>query len=376
MNRAQAYIFKLVAISTIFIVGTLTAVVWLTQSMRFVKYILNKGLAIETFLHLTVLLLPSFLLITLPVALFLGTLFTMNKMTNDRELVVLRSVGISPMGLARPVLFVGALVMGVGYFISLYLMPASFQEFRNLQSEIRNNFSAGLIQEGAFTTIGNGITIYVRSRDGDELRGILVQDNRDATKSVTMMAERGVIVPSDKGPQVVMAAGNRQEMEIKTGKVSVLYFSRYSVAIRSFSKEKEYHWRQPNERFLKDLLWPGQSEHDQFYKHKLIAEGHNRLVVPLYALAMPLIALVIMLTGQFNKRGQMTRLIVAVAIVSAIQGLAIALYSAAAKVPFLIPVMYANAILPIIVSVYILSSGPKRPKAIALAPPPAATPAE
>ena len=102
MNRAQAYIFRQVAVSTLFIVITLTAVIWLTQAMRFIRFILNKGLSLDVFFYITSLLLPSFLLITLPVSLFFAALFTLNKMTNDRELVVLRSSGMSHWQAAKP----------------------------------------------------------------------------------------------------------------------------------------------------------------------------------------------------------------------------------------------------------------------------------
>lgn len=357
MLRAQKYVFRQVAISTVFIVATLTAVIWLTQSMRFVKYILNKGLALETFFELTGLLLPSFILITGPIALFFGTLFTLNKMTNDRELVVMRSSGISNMTITRPVVYLALLVTAFGYSVSLYFMPMAFREFRELQYEIRNNFSAGLLQEGTFNNLGNGLTIYVRSRDGQEMRGILVQDSRKKAVQVTMMAERGVVVSGDSGSRVVMFDGNRQELEPKTGQLSMLYFDQYSFDIAFLDNSASDSWRQPNERFLPQLLYPDNSDGDQYYKSKLIAEGHNRLTVPLYTLTMPLLALVIMLTGQFNKRGHTLRLVIGLGVVATIQGAAIGLLSVAAKVNALIPLMYVNAIAPILVSLYLLSRG-------------------
>ncbi len=368
MFRIQKYVFRQVAISTAFIVVTLTAVIWLTQSMRFVKYILNKGLALETFLELTGLLLPSFILITGPIALFFGTLFTLNKMTNDRELVVIRSSGISNLTIARPVIYLALLMTAFSYSVSLYFMPVAFREFRDLQFEIRNNFSAGLLQEGTFNTLGSGLTIYVRSRDGQEMRGLLVQDNRKRAEWITMMAERGVVVSGEKGSSIVMFDGNRQQYDLKTGQLSMLYFDRYSFDIAFLDQRSPGVWRQPNERFLPQLLYPDDSKGDRFNRSKLIAEGHNRLTVPIYTLTMPLLALVFMLTGQFNKRGHVWRLVLGMGIVAAIQGSAIGLLSISAKVNALIPLMYVNAILPILVSLYLLARGRRRGRPVAMVP--------
>jgi len=347
MSKAQLYILRQVGVATLFIVGTLTAVIWLTQSMRFIKFILNRGLSLETFLELTMLLLPSFMLVTLPIALYLATMFTFNKMLNDRELVVMRSSGLSDLGLAKPIVLLGVIGMLICYFISLYLMPVSFRQFRNLQDDVRNNFSVGLIQEGAFNNFGSNLTIYVRQRVGDELRGVLVQDNRDPTKTTTMMAERGTVSSSESGPRVLMGRGNRQERDRTTGKISTLYFERYSFDF-ALGKRRKRIYLQPNERFLGQLLDPGNSDHERQYRNKLIAEGHNRLIAPLYAMALPLLGLLTMLAGQFNKRGQVLRIVVGLGLAGGMQGAAIGLYSASAKLNVLIPLAYANAIVPIV----------------------------
>lgn len=357
MNRAQLYIMKQVGVATLFIVGTLTAVIWLSQSLRFIKFILNRGLSIETFLEMTVLLLPSFFLVTIPVALFLATMFAFNKMTNDRELVVMRSTGISDLGLAWPVVVLGLIAVGIGYFLSLYLLPVSFRHFKDMQMELRENFSAGLVQEGTFSSIGKNLTIYVRARDGDAVFGILVEDNRQPGKQFTMMAERGLITSGPTGPRVIMFDGNRQELDRKTGKLSLLYFKRYSFDF-AFSKRHKRIWHEPSERFLPSLLHPSNSAHDRYYYKKLIAAAHNRIVTPLFGLTMPLIALAAMLIGQFNKRGQSIRIVVGIAAAAALQGAAMGLFSASAKLLELIPLVYLNAIVPMFIALYLLARGP------------------
>jgi len=274
MSKVEFYILRQVGIGTLFIAGALTAVIWLTQSMRFIKFILNRGLPLETFLELTMLLLPSFLLVILPIALYLSTMFVFNKMLNDRELVVMRSSGLSDFDLARPVIALCLSGMLVCYLISLYVLPVSFREFRSLQDDVRDNFSVGLIQQGRFNNLGDDLTIYVRERVGDDLRGILVQDSRDPEKTFTMMAERGTILSAKANPRVLMERGNRQERDRKTGKISILYFERYSFRF-TFGKSQNRPNLQPNERFLGQLLSPGYSPKERHYRKTLLAEGHN-----------------------------------------------------------------------------------------------------
>ena len=69
MKRIDRYIFRQLLGATLFVAVTLTGVVWLTQSLRFVEMIVNRGLSAPLFLYFTMLLLPSFLGVILPVAL-------------------------------------------------------------------------------------------------------------------------------------------------------------------------------------------------------------------------------------------------------------------------------------------------------------------
>lgn len=359
MKGIQRYIMRHSVVGLLFVVACLTLAIWLSQSLQFIKFILNKGLSIGVFFELTLLLLPSFMLIILPIGLFLTVLFSFNKMSNDRELVVIRSTGVSNWSMSYPVLIVALVVTGLGYFISLYLLPVSFQKFREMQLSIRNDFSALLLQEGQFITVTDGLTVYLRSRQDKELYGLFVQDNRKKDQPVTLMAERGALVLAPGvPPKIAMFNGHRQELDRNTGKVSMLSFERYSFDFTWLQGDKATVWREPNERFLHELLYPDGSGNDKAQRGKLIAEGHNRLTAPFYTFTFIIVALAILLSGGFNKRGHSGRLAVIVVAVVLLQGSAIALLQLAAKLPELIPLMYANAIVPCIVGLYVLCFGP------------------
>ena len=119
-----------------------------------------------------------------------------------------------------------------------------------------------------------------------------------------MMAEQGILVATDSGPRVVMINGNRQEVERADGRLSLLYFDRYTFDLGQFTKTTENRWREPRERFLDELFMTGESEHDKFYEATLWAEGHQRLISPLYAIAFTLVGLAALLSGDFNRRGR------------------------------------------------------------------------
>jgi lipopolysaccharide export system permease protein len=198
-----------------------------------------------------------------------------------------------------------------------------------------------------------------RSPDG-ELRGILVHDSRDPEKPVTMMAQRGALVPSPAGPRVVMENGNRQEVSRDTGRFSLLYFDRYTVELNEFGEAAKARWREPKERFLPELLWPSSDRRDQRYAQELIAEGHHRLVGPLYTLVFAMIGVAALLAGEFNRRGQTKRVLAAIACVAALEGISLALHDLASRNAAAVPAMYAAVLVAAGLSLWVLLRRPVR----------------
>ena len=92
-----------------------------------------------------------------------------------------------------------------------------------------------------------------------------------------------------------------------------------------------------------------------YYRNNLIAEGHNRLLVPLYSLVFALIGLVCLLVGEFDRRGQAKRILLTVGIVIPIQAAAIGLFNLAGKVPAVLPLMYLNVLVPAVACIWILT---------------------
>ena len=143
----------------VFVTAALSAAVWLAQSLRLIDLIVNRGLSLDVFLYLALLILPRFLDIVLPIGVFIAVLFTFNRLTAESELVVMRAAGLGPMALARPVLILAAIAFAILMSLSLYVLPVTSQAFKDLQFEIRNRFVSSLIQEGTFTTVSDKLTI-------------------------------------------------------------------------------------------------------------------------------------------------------------------------------------------------------------------------
>ena len=164
-KRLDRYIFRQLLFALLAVTSGLTALIWLTQSLRFVELVVNHGLSISVFMRLTGLLIPSFVAVILPITTFVVVQFVYQRLSGDRELTVMRSAGLSPFALARPAFVLAILTTLACYALNLWMVPASLAAFRQFQWEIRNRIAAFLVQEGVFTEVSDGLTVYIRSRE-------------------------------------------------------------------------------------------------------------------------------------------------------------------------------------------------------------------
>lgn len=343
MQRYNSYIIQNLFGPLLLIVFTLTGIIWLTQSLRFIDFIVNRGLSIASFVYLSSLLLPTLLSIVLPLALFCAVIFIYNKLIMESELVVLKSVGISRFGLAKPALTVGLVTTIFSYLVSLYLLPASYREFKDMQVYIRNNYASVLLQEGVFNSPVKNLTVYIDGRTEDGmLKGLLVHDARNENSPATMMAQEGRLLDTPSGPMFELVRGNRQEIDKTKGSLSLLYFDRYLLDLSGFVEEPGVRIREARERYLPELFFPKDVPDSMIAQLK--AEGHNRLIWPAYNMILTLLALAALLPGEFDRRGQWKRILVAAlsGVILVIVG--IMQVNVMANLPFLIPVIYVTTI--------------------------------
>jgi lipopolysaccharide export system permease protein len=348
MNRLTRYVLRQSLGVMLFVTAVLSAAIWLAQSLRLIDLIVNRGLSFDLFLWLALLILPRFLDIVMPIGIFIAVLFTYNKLFSESEIVVMRAAGVSQLGLAKPAIVLAAIGAFLLFVLGAYFLPAANRAFKDLQFEIRNQFVAAVLQEGTFTTVSDKLTVYVRGRDKNgELTGLVVQDERDRNKPVTIIADHGAFVGDGDGSRVFMVNGNRQQLDRATGKLSVLAFDKYTLDLAELRDAPDVRSREPQERYLNELWLDPATYDDVAFRGAARAEAHRRFVQPLTALSLAAIPLAFLLSGEFNRRGQTRRVLLAVLFAFLFEAVDVGLQNLAGRIFAAIPVLYLNALIPL-----------------------------
>jgi lipopolysaccharide export system permease protein len=312
MSRLSRYVLDELVAPTALFALLMTTVVWLTQSLRLLDLVINRGQSAPTFVYLTFLILPSLLVIILPIAFFAGTLYALNKLSSDSELVVMWASGYSRSQLALPVFVAAAAVMLATYLCGLYLMPAGQRAVNEKVFSIRADIGAALLNQGEFNTPAKGLTVFIRELDSNgHISGILVHDNRNRSRPITYVAGAGQLAQTTEGARLIMYDGTVQQSAKQGAQLSVLKFKSYAFDLDQFANTTRGNGRDTNELYLSELFWPRNTALPVRLRNAYFAEAHNRLTAPLYCIMFALIALLAVVQGRRTRGANALRLTMA-----------------------------------------------------------------
>ena len=313
MRTVERYIFRRVAVASISTFAAILAVVWVTQAVTRIDFATGSAGSIGAFLTMMVLLTPQFITLTLPFGLLIGTVNVLNAMNADSEMPVMAGSGIGRMAFARPVLIV-ALALGATVFLISHLVePRANRAVRDIVTDLRTDLMATLIQDGRFTQVENGLTIYVdRKEAGGRLSGIMIADKRDPDTHLLQFAREAIVDDSGDLSLLVLQDGQLHRTEIATGQVSIIRFQSYAVDLGRFASASGGADYLPHERETGYLLDPDPNDRSlQTWPGLARGELHRRMSEWLYPILFAMVALVLAGQPRSHRTAGVTTLVLA-----------------------------------------------------------------
>ena len=196
--------------SFLMLLAVLTGLAWMVQIMSMMKFLLNYGVNVGSFIGLTSLMIPFIISIIIPFVTFIAIIFVYNKLISDNEVSVMAASGLSPAQIGRPALRLAAILTIAHLVLNIFIVPASQIEFYNMQWNLRYGLAHLKLKESAFTELSSGLVVYVDKVSGYDLSHVMLSDMRDPRSEMTIFAEKGKLVATTRGLSIVMTNGSIQ----------------------------------------------------------------------------------------------------------------------------------------------------------------------
>ncbi len=296
MKILDRYILKEMT-STFFVgIGAFTITLILGRIIRLTEMIVNKGVGFWVIVRLFLLMLPSFLIITIPMATLLATVTTFGRMASDKEVVALKSSGVSLYRLLYPPALFALLAFVANLYLSIEVLPWGNRSFKNLFLQVaRTQVGIGL-REGVFNNDFEDFIIYVRDfkDEGRILEGILIADSREKENAKIIIARKGELINDAEGSRTVLRLSDGS-IHISFSKNPATYrelsFSQYELVLDfgRFLGNLLDRKKVDREMTFADLISEMREENARKEHPHIFTEFHKRFSIPFAALVFALI---------------------------------------------------------------------------------------
>jgi len=359
MGSINRYIFRTTFAAFVIVLVSLTAVIWVTQALRDIDIVTNQGQNILVFVGITGLIIPLLVLVIAPIAVLIAVAHVLNKLSNDSEIIVMNSAGISPWVLFRAfvpaVLLVSILVLA----ISSYFAPKGLRMLRDWLTEVRADVVSNIVQPGRFTSIETGVTIRIgERRNNGQLVNIFLDDRRDPAERVTVLAETGDLLDNDQGTFLVLQKGMVQRQQTVQRDPAIVAFDRYAFDLSQFASGQQSVKYSIRERYLWQLLIPDPK--DPLYLEQpgqFRAELADRIIAPFYPLAFLVIAFAYLGSPRTNRQSRTMSLLGAIGGVASLRLIGFVSTVFGVNIPWMVWLQFIALAITFILGLYVIRRG-------------------
>ena len=305
MSRFDRYMLSHLLALFGFFSLVLVAIYWVNRAVGLFDELISDGQTALVFLEFSLLTLPNVIRLVLPISAFVGTVYGVNRLIGDSELVVMQAMGFSAFRLARPVLYFGLCVTLMLAVLMHVLVPASHAMLAARSAEISENVTSRFLTPGEFQHPTDKVALYIgQISDQGELRNVFLADDRDPAERRLYTARRALLVRADTGPKLIMFDGMVQLVG-ESRRLSVTRFADFTYDLGRFFSVVDTAKRKIDELSTADLLRadPALVAETGKTRADFLAEAHLRFAMPFLSVAAALLGFAALLQGNFSRFG-------------------------------------------------------------------------
>jgi lipopolysaccharide export system permease protein len=293
---------------SIFFVSLLaiTIIIFMGRITKILQMIITKGVGLVDIGKFCLLLMPYLLLFTVPMAGMIAVLVTFLRLSNDNEIMALKTSGVSSLQLLPPIVGFSLLISGVALFFSLYATPWGNQEMRQLLLEVTKRRADIGIREQVFNNDFEHVVLFVNRvpASGDLMEGVFLSDDRDPQLPNVISADKAKMLFDPRSERIVLQLfqGRMLRLSEDASSFHSVEFDTYQVPLELFQfaakakSEDEMYFSELREAL--DKAKPDTVEHN-----KLLIEINRRFSLPLGASLMILTVMPLGISTQVRGRG-------------------------------------------------------------------------
>src|SRR5499427_7349052 len=292
-----------------------TFVLFVPKLVRLMELFVRHSGSGSQILTLFLCIIPGILVFTIPMAVLIGVLLGLGRMSMDSEIIALTALGISRKRILFPVGIFALLGAVLTLLMTLWLAPASLRTFRKIEGALLTSQISFQVQPRVFDERFPHMVLYINdvSPSGTRWNGVFLAQAGAESGSQITLAESAIVIadPNEGKVELHLIGGSTHEFSRSDpDHYSVTVFQRtdWPVEVTTTGAAAERVLSNP-ERTFSDLV----RDKSKNWREARV-ELHQRFAFPVACLVFALIA--VPLGAQPRRGGRAAGTLLAVVIIA------------------------------------------------------------
>ena len=315
MRILSRYILKEISSHSLLGLLVFTFVIFIRHLGHLLELVVRHNLPLPDMMTLFLLPVPGILVLTVPMAVLVGTLIGLSRMAADGEVIAARASGIGISQFVRPVLLFASAGCALALWMSLFLSPQAARKLNRMEAGLRASQVSYEIQPRVFIEQFPNLLLYLQDVTGTRFwRGVFIVDTTQRDQVKVTLAESGVLVNEAANGRLVihLAQGMTHEIDSPNStQYSVASFTDTDIPVpleQGTAAESES--QSPQLLSLHRLM---KQTHSARERQAALVELHYRFALPVASFVLALVGISLGLSTR--KGGKAVGLILTILLV-------------------------------------------------------------
>ena len=173
-----------------------TFVFFVPQLVRLMELLVRHAGSGGQLVKLFACLFPGVLTFTVPMAILVGVLLGLGRMSADSEIIALTALGIGRRRILLPVAVLALTGVLITAAMTLWAGPLALRTFRSIEADLIANQVSFQVQPRVFDERFPNTVLYVNdvSASGTKWNGVFLAETRDGDNSQLTLAENAIVI--------------------------------------------------------------------------------------------------------------------------------------------------------------------------------------
>ena len=281
-NKLKNYFVKDFLKSYLFVLLSLSMLIWITQSARFLYLVTDTGLSPQTYGKYIIYLIPKIISQVTLISFLISIFLTIIKFQNNKEIEIYWLAGVSKKDIAKLFIKTSFVPTFFALFFFIYLAPFGSMKSRQILSNSEFSLVNTLVKKNNFNSPLKGLTIFVKENDNrGNLEKVFIFENN---KSI--ISKKGRVVSVNNKNFIELSDGfiheknKKNNIEVVKFETTMFDFTKYQTDIVKSLKIQEKSFFRIRDDYI--------TATNLVEKKNLLSEIHKRIFKPLF---IPIIAI-------------------------------------------------------------------------------------